>query len=70
MMEQQTDARSEAARLMGRVRSERKTIAARENGRKGGRPEGYKLSEETKQKIGAANRARWEQKRQAEEAQP
>ena len=30
--------RSEAARIMGKVKSDKKTAAARENGKRGGRP--------------------------------
>ena len=42
--------------LLGRRRSARKTQAARENGRLGGRPLGTVLSAETKAKISATKR--------------
>lgn len=37
-----------AASMMGRTKSEKKSAAARENGKKGGRPRKYPLPEETK----------------------
>ena len=37
--------RSEAARLMGRVKSDRKAAAARENGKRGGRPRKVQTAE-------------------------
>jgi hypothetical protein len=46
----------QAARLLGQVRSPRKTQAARLNGRKGGRPRGYRLSTETRLKISLTKR--------------
>ncbi len=40
---------SEAARALGRIKTERKAEASRENGKRGGRPE--KLTAEEKTKI-------------------
>lgn len=51
------EARAQAARLMGQVRSEAKARAARENGRRGGRPPGIPQSEETRRKISQAKRS-------------
>ena len=50
------DARQEAARLMGQARTDAKTAAARENGKKGGRPKGIPASAETKRKISESRR--------------
>lgn len=47
--------------LLGRRRSPRKAQAARENARKGGRPRGMVVSEETKARISATK----QRKRQA-----
>ncbi len=51
-------ARREAARLMGQVRTDAKATAARENGKRGGRPKGIPMSDETRRKISEAKRAR------------
>ena len=50
------DARRKAARLMGQASTDAKARAAKENGRKGGRPKGTPMSEEAKRKISAARR--------------
>ncbi|MDX1935250.1 MAG: hypothetical protein SFU56_21845 [Capsulimonadales bacterium] len=42
--------KSEAARLLGSVRSERKAATSRENAKKGGRPKGFSPSEESRRK--------------------
>lgn len=52
------DARKEAARLLGQSRSEAKIRAARENGRKGGRPKGIPVSEETRKKMSESKKTR------------
>jgi hypothetical protein len=57
------EARSEAARLMGSSKSDRKRAAAQENGQLGGRPKGTGQSEETKRKIAEAARQRWAKRR-------
>ena len=62
----QAELRREAARLLGRVRSERKTIAARENGKLGGRPKDYAVSEDTKRRIAEGVRRRWMQRKDEE----
>jgi hypothetical protein len=54
----QEELRNRAARLIGQARTEAKARAARENGRKGGRPPGIPVSEETKRKISEAMRNR------------
>lgn len=51
------EARSQAARLLGRSKTEAKARAARENGRKGGRPKGIPVSEETRRKMGDSKKA-------------
>jgi DNA invertase Pin-like site-specific DNA recombinase len=56
------DALREAARLMGQVSTQAKAAAARENGKRGGRPKGIPMSAETRRKIGEARRARASQK--------
>jgi len=48
--------RSEAARSMGRARSDAKKAAVRRNGGLGGRPRGYRLSEESRRKISETKR--------------
>lgn len=53
-----SEARRQAARLLGLAKSEVKAQKARENGALGGRPKGKPQSEETKAKIAAAARAR------------
>jgi hypothetical protein len=57
-MENPTEAEllSQAFRILGRKRSVRKTEAARQNAKKGGRPRGMRVSEETKAKISASKR--------------
>ena len=52
------DARREAARLMGQVSTEAKTQAARDNGKRGGRPKGMVVSEETRRRISETKRLR------------
>lgn len=52
------DALREAARLMGQVSTQAKAAAARENGKRGGRPKGIPMSAEARRKIGEARRAR------------
>lgn len=55
---------SEAARLMGRIKTEKKAAAARKNGTDGGgRKPGTPMTEETKEKI----RATWRKKRKVQE---
>ena len=54
----ETNALHEAARLMGQVSTEAKAAAARENGKRGGRPKGIPMSAEARRKIGDAKRAR------------
>lgn len=44
------EARSEAARLLGQAKTERKAAACQENGRKGGRPKKDREKEEAKAK--------------------
>ncbi len=52
------EARKEAARMMGRAKSERKTEAARINAKKGGRPKGFSPSEESRRKQSEAMKRR------------
>ena len=52
------DALREAARLMGQVSTEAKAAAARENGKRGGRPKGIPMSAEARRKISEAKRTR------------
>jgi hypothetical protein len=61
--------RTEAARLLGSVRSEKKTANCRAIAHLGGKPKGTPMSEETKAKIGAANRRRWEERKQQAQEQ-
>ncbi len=49
---------SEAARVMGRVRSVRKAEAARQNGLLGGRPPGIRHSRAVRLKLALAQQAR------------
>jgi hypothetical protein len=53
------EARSEAARALGSVRSERKAEASRQNATLGGRPKGMKMSEESRRKQSEAAREMW-----------
>ena len=62
------DARSEAARLLGTIRSERKANAVRENARLGGRPKGMTLTDETRQRIAEAQRRRWAERKEQRKA--
>ncbi len=52
-----SDALHEAARLMGQVSTEAKAAAARENGKRGGRPKGIPMSAEARRKISESKRA-------------
>ena len=52
------DALHEAARLMGQVSTPAKAAAARENGKRGGRPKGIPMSAEARRKISETRRAR------------
>ena len=47
---------SEAARILGQMKSEKKAAAARENGRKGG---AHVVTEEMRQKISESQKKRW-----------
>jgi len=51
-----SEARREAAKTMGSASTEAKTRAARENAKKGGRPKGMNVSEETRRKISETKR--------------
>jgi DNA invertase Pin-like site-specific DNA recombinase len=51
------DIYTEAARLLGQIRTVAKADAARSNGKKGGRPKGIPQSEETKRKISETKRS-------------
>lgn len=53
-----TEARREAARLMGQASTEAKVKAAQENGKLGGRPKGTPVSEETRRKLSEAKKRR------------
>ena len=57
------DARAEAARLMGSVKSEAKAEKARENGKLGGRPKGTAQSPETRARIAEGVRSRAAERR-------
>lgn len=65
--DQNEDNRRTAAAVLGSARSERKRASSAENGKLGGRPEGFEVSEETRQKQAEAIRAAWERKRAAGE---
>ena len=52
------DALREAARLMSQVSTEAKAAAARENGKRGGRPKGIPMSAEARRKISETMRQR------------
>ena len=47
----------EAAKLMGQVSTQAKAAAARENGKRGGRPKGIPMSAEACRRISEAKRA-------------
>lgn len=47
---------SEAARLLGQMKSEKKAAASRQNGQKGG---SHVVTEEMKQRISEAQKRRW-----------
>jgi hypothetical protein len=55
--------RRTAAAIMGAARSERKRAASAANGKAGGRPKGFAVSEGTRSKQSEAIRAAWERKR-------
>ena len=63
------EARRQAAQVMGQARTKRKREAARENGKKGGRPRGTgkPLNDETKAKQREAQRLRRARERKARE---
>lgn len=54
------DERRAAASAMGRVRSERKTKAAQQNGLSGGRKKGTLQTDESRQKMAEARKALWQ----------
>lgn len=54
------DARREAARLLGGIKTERKSATSAENGKKGGRPKGVLQTEEAKARQREAQRLRRE----------
>jgi hypothetical protein len=60
-------ARREAARVLGQAATQRKGVAARENGKKGGRPKGGATSEESRARMREAQRRRRSQERAARE---
>ena len=51
-----TNALHEAAKLMGQVSTQAKAAAARENGKRGGRPKGIPMSPEARRKISESRR--------------
>lgn len=53
---------SEAARLMGRIRTPKKAAASRENGKLGG---AHEMTEELRQKISEGQRRRWAERKAA-----
>lgn len=55
----------QAMSIVGRRKTERKAQASAENGKKGGRPKGTPMSQETKARIAATRRANQEQERAA-----
>lgn len=55
MSDSGTKSRSEIAAILGGISTEKKAEAARENGKKGGRPKGSRQSPETIEKIRLAN---------------
>lgn len=57
---------SEAARILGQMKSDKKTAAARENGKKGGT---HVVTDEMRQKISESQKRRWAD-RKALQAQP
>ena len=61
-------AASDAARRMGRARTEAKRLAARQNARRGGRPLGYVVSEETRHKISQTKREQAKMKKSEDKA--
>ena len=64
------DLRRAAARQMGQATSERKRVAVRVNGQKGGRPRGSRTSPEAKARMGAAQRQRRAQEQERTEREP
>jgi hypothetical protein len=69
---EQSEALRQAAAAMGRVKSEKKAAAVRENGKLGGRPKGpgKPHSEETKERMRAAQAARRAQEEAAKQPDP
>ena len=69
---EQSDALRQAAAAMGRVKSEKKSAAVRENGKLGGRPKGpgKPHSEETKERMRAAQSARRAQEEATKHSAP
>jgi hypothetical protein len=61
-----TEWRRAAARLLGSARSEKKAAAARQNGKRGGRPKNYQVGEETRKRIADSMKRRWAERKGAE----
>ena len=66
----QQQSRREAARLMGKVRTEAKRVAVRRNGRLGGRPKGYRVTDDTRKKISQTKRDKAKQENAKQEGVP
>lgn len=62
--------RSEAARQMGRSRSERKGEAARTNGQKGGRPRGSANAPATRERMKESQKRRRAEEQAASQSSP
>ena len=58
----------QAARILGSTRSLKKAEAVRENGKKGGRPKGYRVSTETRLKQSEAMKDYWRRRKLGREA--
>lgn len=57
------ETRQQAARQMGSSRSERKAVAAWENGKCGGRPKSYRVSAESKARQAEAMGVSWQMRK-------
>lgn len=68
MRDEDAETRSEAARVMGQARSEKKAVAVRENGKLGGRPKNIPASDSVKKSVSEAQKLRWRRWREQKAA--